>query len=223
MKRKITLAIYNINENISQLEKDCNELNIPFSLDKANDYYQHFTILGDTEDYKNLIEKYSYEIITTYHAELGNVADCDDNWLNEFQKVLDLVEKAKNTTSLANTSFHNFIMPIDDINVLNIIEKYSAYLNEVQKRSLRARQDVLLGNKQAFIEEMDEFIKSDCVDVKSLREKTGMTRVDFCKYFDIPYRTVEDWENKKSTCSSYLYKLMVKDLINSGILDKNNI
>jgi DNA-binding transcriptional regulator YiaG len=107
--------------------------------------------------------------------------------------------------------------------VLNIIEKYSAYLNEVQKRSLRARQDVLLGNKQAFIEEMDEFIKSDCVDVKSLREKTGMTRVDFCKYFDIPYRTVEDWENKKSTCSSYLYKLMVKDLINSGILDKNNI
>ena len=27
-----------------------------------------------------------------------------------------------------------------------------------------------------------------------LRESTGMTRKEFCEYFEIPYRTVQDWE-----------------------------
>ena len=35
-----------------------------------------------------------------------------------------------------------------------------------------------------------------------------MNRKEFAAYFGIPYRTVEDWENKKSTCSSYLFELM---------------
>ena len=35
-------------------------------------------------------------------------------------------------------------------------------------------------------------------DVKELRLKTGMNRKEFSNYFGIPYRTIEDWENKKS-------------------------
>ena len=27
-----------------------------------------------------------------------------------------------------------------------------------------------------------------------LREKTGMSRKEFCEYFEIPYRTMQDWE-----------------------------
>ena len=30
--------------------------------------------------------------------------------------------------------------------------------------------------------------------VKELRGKMGMNRSEFCKYFGIPYRTVQDWE-----------------------------
>ena len=30
--------------------------------------------------------------------------------------------------------------------------------------------------------------------IKELRESTGMNRKEFCKYFEIPYRTVTEWE-----------------------------
>lgn len=39
-----------------------------------------------------------------------------------------------------------------------------------------------------------------------------MNRKQFATYFGIPYRTVEDWENKKSNISSYLFNLMVEKL-----------
>ena len=31
-------------------------------------------------------------------------------------------------------------------------------------------------------------------EVRSLRESTGMSRQEFAKYFEIPYRTLQDWE-----------------------------
>ena len=44
----------------------------------------------------------------------------------------------------------------------------------------------------------------DCkTKVKALREMTGMNRKDFCKYFDIPYRTVTEWELDNRHAPSY--------------------
>ena len=31
-------------------------------------------------------------------------------------------------------------------------------------------------------------------EIKKLREQTGMNRKQFCEYFEIPYRTVTEWE-----------------------------
>lgn len=44
------------------------------------------------------------------------------------------------------------------------------------------------------------------VEVKQLRDNMGMTRTEFCSYFDIPYRTVCDCKYKElnkcqKTCS----------------------
>lgn len=44
--------------------------------------------------------------------------------------------------------------------------------------------------------------------VKELREKMGMNRVEFCKYFEIPYRTVQDWESGKRELPGYVLRLM---------------
>lgn len=41
-----------------------------------------------------------------------------------------------------------------------------------------------------------------------LREKTGMTRREFCEYFEIPYRTMQDWELGNRAIPSYLLRLM---------------
>lgn len=32
------------------------------------------------------------------------------------------------------------------------------------------------------------------IEIKKLRESTGMNRKEFCECFDIPYRTVTEWE-----------------------------
>lgn len=51
---------------------------------------------------------------------------------------------------------------------------------------------------------------------KELRERSGMTRGQFAEYFDIPYRTVQNWELGLRECPEYLLKLMEYKLINEG-------
>lgn len=45
-------------------------------------------------------------------------------------------------------------------------------------------------------------------DVLELRKKTGMNRREFCEYFKIPYRTVQDWELGNRKMPEYLFELM---------------
>lgn len=41
-----------------------------------------------------------------------------------------------------------------------------------------------------------------------LRDSTGMTRREFCEYFEIPYRTLQDWELGNRKMPDYLLRLM---------------
>lgn len=41
-----------------------------------------------------------------------------------------------------------------------------------------------------------------------LREKTGMNRKQFAQYFDIPYRTMTDWERGERQMPEYLLRLL---------------
>lgn len=43
---------------------------------------------------------------------------------------------------------------------------------------------------------------------KELRESSGMNKTQFAEYFEIPYRTVQNWENGVNKCPEYLLKLM---------------
>lgn len=43
---------------------------------------------------------------------------------------------------------------------------------------------------------------------KELREKSGMSRKQFAEYFNIPYRTVQNWELGLRVCPEYLLDLM---------------
>ena len=44
--------------------------------------------------------------------------------------------------------------------------------------------------------------------IKELRESTGMNRKEFCEYFDIPYRTVTEWERDGRHAPDYLIRLL---------------
>lgn len=45
-------------------------------------------------------------------------------------------------------------------------------------------------------------------EVKQLRIDMGMNRKEFCDYFEIPYRTVSDWEAGKRKMPEYVLRLM---------------
>ena len=44
--------------------------------------------------------------------------------------------------------------------------------------------------------------------IKELRESTGMNRKEFCDYFQIPYRTVTDWERGNRHAPEYVLRLL---------------
>ena len=46
------------------------------------------------------------------------------------------------------------------------------------------------------------------IEIKSLRNDMNMNRKDFCEYFEIPYRTVTDWEAGKRNMPEYVLRLM---------------
>lgn len=44
--------------------------------------------------------------------------------------------------------------------------------------------------------------------IKELRTYANMTQREFGEYFDIPYRTIQNWENGVNKCPVYLAKLL---------------
>ena len=44
--------------------------------------------------------------------------------------------------------------------------------------------------------------------VRELREMTGMNRREFCDFFEIPYRTVSEWERDGRHAPDYVLRLL---------------
>ena len=51
---------------------------------------------------------------------------------------------------------------------------------------------------------------------KELIESSGMNLKEFSEYFEIPYRTVQNWKLGKRECPEYLLKLMKYKLEKEG-------
>ena len=45
-------------------------------------------------------------------------------------------------------------------------------------------------------------------EIKKLRESTGMNRKEFCERFEIPYRTMTEWENDGRHAPDYVIRLL---------------
>ena len=58
-----------------------------------------------------------------------------------------------------------------------------------------------IGNK-------NEVNMGDNIDIRGLRESTGMNRKEFCEFFQIPYRTVTDWERGTRHAPDYVLRLL---------------
>ena len=50
--------------------------------------------------------------------------------------------------------------------------------------------------------------KGEKMEIKELRESTGMNRKEFCEYFEIPYRTVTEWGRGTRKMPDYVLRLL---------------
>ena len=57
-------------------------------------------------------------------------------------------------------------------------------------------------------------------DFVSLREKRGMTRLEFCEWLGIPYRTVQDWELGNRQAPFYVFNL-IKEKVERDLPERN--
>ena len=55
--------------------------------------------------------------------------------------------------------------------------------------------------------------------IKELRTASCMTQQQFSEYFNIPKRTIENWEGGKRQCPEYLLELIEYKLIKEGVID----
>lgn len=55
-----------------------------------------------------------------------------------------------------------------------------------------------------------------------LRTSTGMTRREFSEYFEIPYRTLQDWELGNRKMPDYLLRLMAYKTKMEKLADEKN-
>ena len=46
------------------------------------------------------------------------------------------------------------------------------------------------------------------IEIKKIREATGMNRKEFCEHFNIPYRTVTEWERGTRNAPDYVLRLL---------------
>lgn len=58
--------------------------------------------------------------------------------------------------------------------------------------------------------------------IKELRESTGMNRREFCDYFNIPYRTVSEWERDGRHAPEYLIRLLEYYIFAEKLNKKDN-
>ena len=53
--------------------------------------------------------------------------------------------------------------------------------------------------------------------ITRLRESTGMNRKEFCDHFQIPYRTVTEWERGNRCAPEYVLRLLEYYIQHSGL------
>ena len=56
------------------------------------------------------------------------------------------------------------------------------------------------------------------MNVKELRQAAKMTQKTFAEYFNIPKRTIEQWEGNQRECKEYIIELMKYKLEKENII-----
>lgn len=104
---------------------------------------------------------------------------------------------------------HSSVPVIDKPNLDNCKDYYQNFLWRIKLCLLKVIGKLEHYNAKQLAEDGGrKFVSMDDSRNRSLAENTGMTRKAFCEYFEIPYRTLQDWELGNRKMPEYLFRLM---------------
>lgn len=56
--------------------------------------------------------------------------------------------------------------------------------------------------------------------IKEIRQSTGLSQAKFCEAFNIPKRTLQDWEQGQRQCPEYVVELIAYRVKNDPMIPK---
>ena len=57
-------------------------------------------------------------------------------------------------------------------------------------------------------------MQTEVKSIKAMRAETGMSQSQFAKFFDIPVRSIQEWEQERKAPAPYVPKMMERILNN---------
>lgn len=213
MRRHITLVITNYEDgDIDKLNRTCEKYHVDISNERIelSSKCYFFTLFSDNETYRKIEADFGKKFYFEDLAALGVIADCDDQFLEDFSKILEGMRNVNKIEVNVSRDFARLLNKIDKMEVLDEIATYDDYFNDRQLRMLERAMAWLKNGKTA-----EELVKEiECGDMKELLRHTDMTMKQLSEYLEVPYRTLQDWVSGKSKCASYVFELIRYRLIN---------
>lgn len=97
--------------------------------------------------------------------------------------------------------------------------KYKKYNDELIEIEEYALEYCEYDEDGEFVEGSDyDFAEERGIDLRELRLDCGMNRREFAEYFNIPLRSIENWESKQRECPAYLLELIKYKLEKEGLI-----
>lgn len=177
-------------------------------------------------------EKYDFKPLTLNHLEIPNDTFIEANQIKyshiykkEEMKNFDKIISICDPDDYGTLEFAKYL----EVNNLDFNKVASFYLKDFTETSiLKTLKSKPLGFDNVFQELCNKLKQNNfqcqyprTKNILQLRMESGMNRKEFSNYFNIPYRTIENWEHNKAKCPEYLYDLIEYKLDKDGIFKGN--
>lgn len=189
--------VFHYNDNIIRIQKKNDKYYMQGKLEKDLEPLK-LNCMDIPEDtfllYKKTVKR--PEIDYSKMDLIISICDPDDRGVLSFFRYVEF-NKLKNTKMILTYSFEEY-------HLYQLLKEKTFIDTEEHIKTMKRA----LTKKNFSAEYPREY------NVLLMRNEFGLNRKEFAQFFEIPYRTVENWESKKSNCPKYLYELMEYKLIN---------
>ena len=186
-------CVFNINDSMLLFRKH------------NNSYYR----MGKKENWECLTLKSIDIPIDSYlQNNDSKIAYINHNTLPKIDKYICMCDSDYCGTLAFTKYLEEFNIPFDKAFIYTLKNLTSDYLDNILQEDAKPFIPYFEKTKNDLIKCNFELNNQKKRNINMLRAETNLNRTDFANYFNIPYRTLENWEKNKAKCPDYLYDLI---------------